>query len=264
MKQVSHSEIRCYKTCRRKYYLEYVEGIKPKEYAQGEALFIGGKYHEKLELMFKGESYYDDDTKTTAMALAFERHILPKLELVDSEKFVKRNLADTDYEVIGYVDAMDENGIPVEHKTTSFKIDETYFKKLEWDEQILMYMMALGVDTMVYTVIKKPTIRQKQSETDSDFLERCSEWYEVETDEKISMFKIKRTLEELAQFEDDLKDMIFEIENCDVYFKNPYNCNGFMTCPYESICLTYQKGDDLINFEKVENKRRIGVDVKWK
>ena len=72
MINLTASMIRCFKSCPRKYFFEYVEMLKPIE--TPEALSTGSSYHSYLEKLLKGESFEVVDLPS-AMAEAFDRFI---------------------------------------------------------------------------------------------------------------------------------------------------------------------------------------------
>ena len=136
------------------------------------------------------------------------------------------------------MDGIAEDGRLVEHKTTSSEIGDDYEYMLQWDEQLLAYMLMTGKREMYYTVCKKPTIRQKKNETEEEFMQRCVEWYDEDTDSKIRLMLISRTDEEVAEFN-----------------KNPSYCKHWgRMCDYASVCLHYDPKQEYIEFEKVDRR----------
>jgi hypothetical protein len=256
--KVSYSEIRTYKSCRRKYFFSYIEGLKPKQ--ESDALVSGSYYHKKLEALLKDEPFDMADAKTTAMAFAFDKYIRPSLpEVIQTEKFFSKPLGKygtVDVEVIGYIDGICKDGTPIEHKSTSFPIDEAYQDSLWFDEQIPVYMWAENVNEMWYTVCKKPNIRQTKRETEEEFAQRCIEWYDTDTEEKIAILKVCRTREDINEHMIEIMRITNEMRNQTHFFRNPYNCNGFMSCPYRSICLNYDPLIEPIGFEKTVREKR--------
>ena len=222
---VSISQVKCFKACRRAYFFNYIEGLEPVEKA--EALQIGTKYHEMLEAVNTGNSLVDfPDCKEKAMALAYARFIYPQLEKIGIyavEQEIDCGFS-ARHDLIGRVDGIMEDGSVLEHKTTSAEITPQYEYNLMWDEQILAYMAGTGARKIYYTVIRKPTIRQKKDETDADFFERMLNWYESDTDSKIKLLIIERTEEEVEQFMKDLEAICDEMENTHLLYRNTGWC----------------------------------------
>jgi len=192
--RITTSQVKCFRTCRKRYELEYVECWKPVETPK--ALEVGTLYHLGLEILLKTGSVdraiaemrakirYDVDpvadefTYVTVkqMILAFERvsgwH---EWEIISIERpfevstgYAKRLLGKID----GIVRINGDNFL-LEHKTTSqWGTDgSTYLHNLLWDEQATNYLYAhnrmledgsiIGeeVKGVFYCIVEKPTIR---------------------------------------------------------------------------------------------------------
>ena len=250
----SISRIRSFKSCRRMYQLRYIEKLKPVQDA--DALVIGKNYHKYLEelnitgAIAPGENPY---SKELAMARAYEKYIYPKFKVVEAEKWIEYPLPSGDT-LVGVVDAIAEDGCLVEHKTVGSDITEQYEYNLQWDEQLLAYMMMTDARKMHYTVCRKPTIRQKQNETEEEFFDRMVEWYDTDTETKIRTFDVFRTDEEVEQFWRDLVTMVKEMKNTDIFYKNTCHCNIYgRRCEYSSICLHYDPAQEYVEFVKEED-----------
>ena len=186
--------------------MHYVEGLSPVKPA--EALGIGSTYHKLLEQLYSGElSETPEYTKERAMVEAYRKYIYPHFNVKVTEQLVNYKFDKDDY-MIGYVDAIAEDGHIVEHKTTSQEITEQYEYNLLWDEQILAYMLMTGKRKVWYTVCRKPTIRQKQNESEEEFYKRMVDWYDTDTDSKIRLLELERTDEEIAEYEANLRVML--------------------------------------------------------
>lgn len=251
--KLSPSKIRCYTSCQKKYDFVYNEELEPIEKA--ECLTQGGNYHEKIAKILKNEEYEKTNDKIDVMAEVFKKHILPKLpQIKDVEVHVEKQY--TGFDLHGYIDAITVDGIPVEHKTTSVAVDEFYTNKLNWDMQVPVYMILTETKECLYTVIQKPTIRQKQNETEEEYLKRCVEWYETDTEKKVGVFKIVRTSEELLEKTKEITQLAYEIMHKTFYYRNPSDCS-IMGCPYSSICLNYDRAVMPIGFKQKQNGREV-------
>lgn len=258
--RLSASKIKAFKSCRRMYQLHYVEGLTPVKPA--EALEIGSNYHSLIEGLYKSDGWLLQRdaggwTKELAMATAYAKYIYPKFGVIKAEQYVEYDLGNGD-KMIGYVDAIAEDGHIVEHKTTSSEITEQYEYNLLWDEQILAYMLMTGSRKVWYTICRKPTIRQKQNETDEEFFSRMVEWYDTDTESKIRLLEIERTDEEVADYEVDLHVMLATMQEATQqrnYYRNPCQCNVYgRRCEYSSVCLHYDPSQQYIEFIKEDKK----------
>lgn len=246
---LSNSAIQCFKSCRRAYELKYVEGLLPIKSA--DALERGKTYHEKVELLLQGKGFELDDSKTDAMALAFRKYVMPTIGQVQAvEEWFHKELPDGNT-IIGRCDGRLADGRLVEHKTTSGELDDAYIAGLQNDEQILTYMWAYGVNHILYTVCKTPTIRLKKDEDADDFRIRCLEWYESDTALKIGTIDVYRSPEEIAEFSNDLEKMVREIERCDNFYRVPSYCMKWgRPCEYMPVCRNYDPKMEYIGFER--------------
>lgn len=254
--RLSISRIKAFKSCRRLYELKYVERLEPAQ--KPEALELGSNYHKLLEALNNGEDiagnekYAGDYSKELAMARAYERYIFPNFRVVEAEKWLEYDLGNGD-KLVGIVDAIADDGHIVEHKSVGSEITEQYEYNLLWDEQILAYMLMTGKRKVWYTVCRKPTIRQKQNETDEAFFYRMLDWYDEDTESKIRLLEIERTDDEVAQFEDDLMQMADEMKHTGYFYRNTCHCNMWgRRCEYSSVCLHYDPAQEYIEFVKGE------------
>lgn len=252
--KVSVSRIKAFKSCRRLYELRYIEGLTPA--VTPDALEVGKSYHKIIEALnngadiINGEEYTGDFSKERAMACAYRKYIYPNFRVTDAEKHLEMDLSGGDI-LHGYVDAIADDGHIVEHKTTGSEITEQYEYNLLWDEQILAYMLLTGKRKVWYTVCRKPTIRQKQSESEEEFFNRMIEWYDTETESKIRLLEIERTDTEVEQFHGELLLMIDEMRHAGYYYRNTCQCNMYgRRCDYSSICLHYDPKQEYIEFVK--------------
>ena len=252
--RLSISKIKCFKACRRMYELKYVEGLEPIQ--KSDALESGSSYHKLLEeLNSTGQLPECDFSKEYAMAKAYEKYIYPHFKVVEAEKFLEYDLGEGD-NMIGFADGIADDGHIVEHKSVGSEITEQYEYNLLWDEQILAYMLMTGMRKVWYTVCRKPSIRQKQTETESQFYQRMLDWYDEDTESKIRLLEIERTDEEVEQFRkalDTMKGTMQEAENDKNFYKNTCHCNMWgRRCEYSSICLNYDPNQEYIEFVKAE------------
>lgn len=246
----SISRIKTFKACRRAFELRYIENLIPVKSA--EALETGKNYHERLEALFRGEFPDSDDySKEAAMVWAYVKYIVPKLKIVEVEKWVEMPIGENT--LVGRLDGIADDGNLVEHKTTSMELTPEYEYDLQWDEQMLAYMLMTGKRKCHYTVCRKPTIRQKKGETEEDFFRRMLAWYDEDTDKKITVFLVERTDAEVNAFAEDLKKIADEITGCGYYYRNTLHCFRWgRRCEYEDICLHYDPEQVYVNYEKRE------------
>ena len=257
--RLSSSKIKAFKACRRMYELRYIHHLEPVQ--KSEALETGTNYHKLLEDLnngkpIKGNPEYEGNySKELAMAMAYEKYIYPKFHVVKAEEWLTYDLGDNAY-LVGIADGIADDGHIVEHKSCGSEITEQYEYNLLWDEQILAYMLMTGMRKVWYTVCRKPTIRQKQNESEEEFFNRMVEWYDTDTDSKIRLLEIERTDEEVKAYLNDLNKLsVMMNRKKPNYYRNTCHCNMYgKRCEYSSICLNYDPEQEYIDFVKVKEK----------
>lgn len=245
--RASISRIKLFKACRRAYQLKYIYNLEPVEKA--DALEVGSNYHSEIEELYRnGGVAIANYSKEEAMAVAYQKYIFPQFKVKLVEQWLEKPIGR--HTLIGRVDGISEDGLLVEHKTTSADVSEEYEFNLQWDEQILAYMYLTGAREVYYTVIKKPTIRQKKNESDEEFFQRMVDWYDEDTDTKIRLLRISRTDQEVENFARGFQLMCDEMERGVIYPNSMYcNCWG-RRCEYLSICLNYDPNQEYVGFIK--------------
>lgn len=249
MIKLSNTAIQQFKSCRRAYELRYVEGLVPS--IAPDALERGRGYHSKVEAILKGETYDFTDPKIDAMSAAFLAHVAPILPPVKAvEDWFEKPLPNGNV-IVGRADGVLPDGRILEHKTTSAQLDDAYIMGLQNDEQILTYMWAYGMNKILYTVCKTPTIRQKINETDEEFYLRCCAWYAEDTAHKVGTIEVERNPQEIAEFEQELCRITEEIEKASFFYRCPSNCMKWgRPCEYFNVCRNYDPSVTYIGFER--------------
>lgn len=256
--ELSASKLKTYKACRRSYWLKYVEYICP--LYKTEALETGSIYHEYIAKMYAGDMQnIDDFSRENAMAGAYAKYIYPELHIIATERRYDMQIGK--HTIVGIIDGITSNNELVEHKTTSIPNLDEYEYNLQWDEQILMYMLLTGQNRMHYTICRKPNIRRKQNETEEDFWHRMSRWYNEDTYNKIRHVEVERSEEEIEEFRESLIWILEEMENTKNFYRNTCHCYKWGTqCEYAPICLNYTRGQEYIGFYRKENENELKED----
>ena len=131
----------------------------------------------------------------------------------------------------------------VEYKTAG-QIDKSYFDRLYVDSQITFYMLAakridLNPVGVLYRILKKPQLRQKQNETIDAFIERLEADYLERPDFYFFETKLYRTTSDLEQFELDIWHEIKQANQAAKeghFFRHSHSCSNYGTCAYLPLC----------------------------
>lgn len=239
------SMLRSYKSCPRKYELEYVEQLKR---IDTPGYFEAGtNYHKCVEDMLLGGRGETDNEVVGKMAEAFMKYIPWQNWDINAGGKVEHQFdikISRWSKIAGKIDAITAGGVPIEHKTSGGKLNERYVRNLMFDDQVSFYLLALSlqrnspVTKCIYTVCAKPTIKQTQKEDWASYLARVEEWYSVETETKIGTVDVVRSEQELVEFEAHIREMIKEMRKRKFWYRNPSNCS-MIECQYAAICQNY-------------------------
>lgn len=264
--QISHSRIECFEGCPYRYKLRYLdkfETLKPDN--ADNPLFLGTALHTGIEKDAKTaiEEYYKNFTIIT------DEHVNEAIKLEYQIQKAKEILPDGEYELqiqdedfIGFIDLLvpvkaeetfDEKGDVVmeasEYDLYDFKYSNNiyhykespqlhlykyYFEKLHPDKRIR---------NMKFVLVPKVSIRQKKTETLSDFRDRLEE--ELKKTE-IKFLNISYDPKYVIDFLTSTKKMLEETE---FEKQESWLCNW---CEYQEYC---KKGYDYF-MNLPENKRR--------
>lgn len=252
MMTLSANSIKQFKACRRAYMLRKVYGVRAID--TSDALKTGLNYHGYIEQYAETGELPQIVDKESAMVNAYVHYIhsqIPKYQpevafskVVGKEKVIE-----------GRMDGFISGSTPaiVEHKTTSLSTDEYVFN-LQWDEQTKIYCLATGARIVYYTICRKPTIRQKQNETEEEFAQRCFEWYGEDTDSKLKMVKIEYSDAEIKAYKKELLQMFSDVRKTykdGHFYRNTCHCNAWgRKCEYAPICLNYDPEQEYVGFTK--------------
>lgn len=247
--ELTASMISSFKRCPRRFYLEYIEFQKP--IASSEALTVGSSYHENLENILNGNDFNHEGV-AGKMAEAFKKYVPWQDWKAVPEQEFKIRLARGVY-LKGRLDAITQYGFPVEHKTTGNAGLDKYVDHLAYDDQIALYMLTLGKERAIYTVIQKPTIRLKKDETEEQYLERVGQWYDDNPENKILTLTVVRSPQELEEKRQEVIYLAHQIRHTKLFWRNPNSC-AITSCPYASICLNYEPNIQPVGFIKKERK----------
>lgn len=201
MEKLNTSRINLMLKCNRAHFLRYEIGIETT--SQGQALRFGSAFHRALAARATGSDYqaalaagigptqdlneldiailagllcgYYDHYKTDPI-----KELHPEVEL--SAKMDGNRSFHFWATLDGLATLNDSRLALVEHKTTSESLDSDsgYWDALKFNAQVIGYVDIARendwpLDTVIYDVVKKPTIRQKQTETVMDFAMRLKD-----------------------------------------------------------------------------------------
>lgn len=148
----------------------------------------------------------------------------------------------------------------VEYKTTGV-MDKTYVDRLSLDAQMTTYLCGLqrqdniSIEGVIYRIIRKPTIRQRQKETILQFTARLTADYKSRPDFYFYEERLYRSKEDLHEFERELWDIAQDMGECHKqgrWYRDTTRCGTFGRCDYMDLCLRKSDAEQLF-VEKVNN-----------
>lgn len=203
-KAITHSMLATFLDCRKKFEYRYLKGITPTGAAP--ALDFGAAYHRGLEFWVRfgsapaaldaaqGEAEARgmgaaEIAKLLAMLEGYFRHHpaaeLEKYEAVEAEVEFKAPIRNPKtgrksqrFFLRGKADALltEEGRVWIVEYKTAADISPAYLKKLSFDTQIAIYMIAISatrpVAGVIYDISRKPALRLKKDETPEAFRAR--------------------------------------------------------------------------------------------
>lgn len=180
-----------------------------------------------------------------------------QMEVIASELSLGMPITDPDtgresdrFEYAGKLDKIvrlpDGRMAVMEHKTTGSDLDaqSDYWKRLRIDSQISNYVLAAkhcgyAVETVLYDVVRKPTIRLKKTETVAEYGERLGADMAARPDHYFARREIPRLAMDLADAQSDTWATSELLAWCDGHGHWPRNtgaCVGFGRCPMFDLC----------------------------
>jgi len=272
MLEISHNSMSIAKSCWRKYYWTYHEGLKPTH--SSSALSLGQTIHEAFDMFYKGFSssevtQYIIDKFDTDIAncspndvedLVIARYTaigmfsyFPTKDLTDFDKIESEQEFDVPVargvRLVGKVDGLvEKDGVRWvrELKTTGLHFPQ-FEKKSRISAQATAYTYAmnkLGKPTtgIIYDYIKKPLLRKRQDEDMNDFGKRIMKDYRERPGMYYRRHYVYRTEQEIKMFEEDMFALVADVkEKRDKkdFYRNTDGCYNFNSeCPFYKICHT--------------------------
>lgn len=269
----SHSRINCFKQCPKLFDYKYNKHLFKID-GDSDSLIMGSAFHRGIELGNINALEKELDENNDFLSEGNETNKIIVLAMVEAffNKFPHHNEGDIQHEVkiettfgnhpfIMFADAIidEPDGIVLREYKTASRIDSTYIDKLQFNDQITRYCLAIEqeyhkpVKRIEYYVAKKPLLRLKQNETLEQFRNRLVEKI-TEDEESIQYFELHRTREHL---DEELSDLIYDMDTISKttrYTKNLSACSCYGNCPYLNLCMK-EKDAELLYEVREEDER---------
>jgi len=305
---LTQSGLKLYLTCSKKWDYRQEQSLVPLEEAP--ALRFGSSYHDILELRNTGhdlkecifsleETYADREMDESGKMISefcclvgmtvayFNRYPLEDEEFTFEkvESKIKAPLINPDtqrasrsFDFSGKCDGVvkdKETGkLSLYELKTSSQIDRAYILKVaSFDVQCAIYTHHLNLDSVIYDVVKKPTIKRKKSvkvydeiqefkkdgepkknktkilkeerpESEEEYIKRIASWYEIDTDDKLCRLSLVVTEQDKLRAMRTLWSVSQKIlhDRRDSFFiQNAGSCEKWgRFCEYYDICTSHE------------------------
>ena len=266
MKEITSSSVKTFQTCHRKYFFSYVLLLKEK--LENKNFLLGRNLHEQVEYFYTHQKMNEDfinslpPTKESAllkgMLSGYAKKYSPdEFFAYEPEKLFSIPLPQFDTAVRGRLDAVvttqEDEVMLLEYKTTSLDI-EKFKEQMDNDLQPMLYIWAHYMeskelcDGMLYRVIKKPALRLKKTESEEELWQRLTDAY-AEPEEYFHTFKVYKTQDEIAWFQDELQYYMEEMaKDRSIWPRNLQRCfDYYSTCPFMPLCQKQEVDTGLIS-----------------
>jgi len=250
------SEMSLYLRCPRAWSHAYVDRRVAKETDRN--LSIGTQVHKWLQEWWILQNWlvYPEDPIARACCIGYHAYWgEPDLKNVEVELPWSAEVGGVP--CAGTLDAIgtDDDGhvVIVEHKTTGHDITpgSVYWRqRVTADVQVSMYLAAFPDATVVYDVIRKPSLRLKKDETEDQFVTRCVVAMADEPDKYFQRQTVVRLEHEHKAFAEDVR-LIDDRRRLPFQPRATGACFDYgKRCPYWGVCF---EGEDINGPEFQEN-----------
>jgi len=233
MQVVTWSSISCFQKCPRAYHFAYERLLRP--VSEAPALSFGTAVHRALAGFWSGEQMPAAGDPIADILL---RHYSARrhdchgdVELVLERKIPGMRRV----RLQGKLDALVSDGI-VEHKTTArtIEIGGDYHQALALDGQVSTYLYLAEQQLCYYDVIRKPLLRQKQSETEAEYHARVDASID---DTHFALWAVTRTDDEITRWIEDTVKPVIRAMRRPARPQHPQRCWDWgRACDYWPIC----------------------------
>ena len=267
---LTQSSLRTLGSCEEKYRLRYIEGLRSTE--ERPALTIGSAFHAGIEAQdaqaaedsiraARGAPWVTDEEDRLTRDVAILRAMVdgalslwthwPEQREVGFD-LPLRNPAtgapSTRHVLSGVFDGLwsgaDERPRLLEMKTTG-RLDADYLRRLALDFQVSTYCHAataiLGrpVRDVVYRVVRKPSIRQRKTESADEYGERVAADYLERPEFYFAEELVTRSEEQLERWWHEAWEIhrrVLRLEAGEMSVRNTQHCLDFGRCDYFDLC----------------------------
>lgn len=265
-KSLSHSSLNTQLACHQRYAYEYVDRIAPIVKPAG--LRLGGAFAKATETgdpadavaKLSGEASIftqeDEDKLTidcaivTGAVTAYLKAYGRRQEKREFGYRVRLRNPDTGaysrtFDLEGYADGLTADWTLIEDKFVG-KLDKVAIKRLKLDRQLALECYGIWratgheITDVSYRFTRKPSIKQKKTETVEQFAERVEADYVDRPEFYLLEEPITRTADDLVRIEAELWQWAAQRRDASraaIYPRNSSHCHDYGGCPFLPLCV---------------------------
>lgn len=289
-RHLSYSSISCFMDCRRKYYWSGIRNLERLQVVM--PFFIGNMIDLGVSLLFANDKNvikkvlkkYEEDKQTLrgSMNLTIEQEqdlneqreiiigMLEAYKMVHAKEIKVLKHKYMQYEVIVPINTFDvkikidnivesKKGLYLHELKTTRNLTPDYVKNIKNDFQTSIYYHLYNMshkqklEGIIYDVIQKPSIRQKQKESVQEFICRLKDWYKgVDNADKYYIETIKTPMiskDRVLNIITKVKEDIDRCTHIDDFYPNERFCYVYRRCDFYDICHEGEKPELMANFK---------------
>ncbi len=287
---LSYSSIACFMDCRRKFYFYYERKLERIQHAPyyltGNMVELGvsllfAKDNEYKKKVLKAYNKAKQELRSSmSLTIQQEQELNEQEQIIFGMLEAYKHVHAKELKTMTHKQAQYKDYIKVNNLYVCVKIDNLlkkknqlllhelkttrtltpdYIRNIKNDLQTAIYFHVYNlkntkkpIDTILYDVIQKPSIRQKQKESKSEYLNRLKEWYSGEdNNNKYYMETIAKPLidkDRLFNIITKVGDDLLSCKTLDDFYPNERFCYVYRRCEYYEICHEGEKKELMINF----------------
>lgn len=254
---VSHSLLKEWLTCRRKYLFNYLMRLTPLRMAV--PLWIGNWFHRGIEKFYQHKDpdrfipkiltkmersvrkmgfLTPEDEESMARGIAMVEGMLTvyveyyhkdlkRWDIVEPELRFEVPIG-TNVKYVGIIDLVirHKNKLRIMESKTAGRIDKNYVDRLPIDTQITGYAIGAGyalkqpVQKIIYNITKKSELRGRKGESTSALAKRIVEDYRARPEFYFHREELYRDKSTQQEFKSEISEMVRQIERAHAFVKN--------------------------------------------
>jgi hypothetical protein len=262
---LSHSSLNTQLACHQRYAYQYVDRIEP--IAKPAALRLGGAFAKATETGDPADGVAKLSAEATVLTqedqdrLTIDCAIVTGAATAYLAAYGRRERREFGYRVRlrnphtgaysrtfdleGYADGLTDDWMLIEDKFVG-RLESVAIKRLKLDRQLALECYGIWratgqeITDVSYRFTRKPSIKQRKSETVEQFAERVEADYQERPEFYLHEESITRTADDLVRIEAELwqwAQQRRDAAKAHIYPRNSSHCHDYGGCPFLPLCV---------------------------